>query len=98
MGLQPDVMSPILLPRAVIVWVLTRLVLAAVPLMAGQPFGLTPASRAGVVLLCGLLGLIDVRMRGESFLWANLGVRPAWLFTSYAALAIAAELVLWIVL
>ncbi len=65
---------------------------------AGQPFDLTLGSQVGVVLLCGLLGLIDVRMRGERFLWANLGVRPAWLFTTYAALAISAELALWVVL
>ena len=98
MRAEAAITTRVILPRAVIVWGLTRLVVAVVPLAAGLPFGSMPASPVGVVLLSGLLGLIDVRARGERILWANLGVQPTWLYATYAAAAIPAELALWIAL
>lgn len=47
-----------------------------------------------MVMLAGIVGLIDVRVRGERLLWANLAVRSSILFAIYAAVAIPAELVL----
>lgn len=55
-------------------------------------------SPAGVVLLAGALGLLDVRVRGEGILWANLGVKPQVVYALYAAAAIPAEALLALVL
>lgn len=85
---------PVILPRAVVVWGLTRLVFAALPMAIGLPFGSIPPSPIGVVLLSGVVGLIDVRVRGERILWANLGVTPIGLYAVYAAAAIPAECLL----
>lgn len=95
---EAGLVGRVILPRAIVVWMLMRLVVASVPLMAGLPFGSMPASPVGVVLMSGLLGPIDVRMRGERFLWANLGVQPALLCAVYAAIAVPAELALWVAL
>ena len=76
------------------VWGLTRLLFAALPLAIGEPFGSIPPSPIGVVFLAGFVGLIDVRVRGERILWANLGVRSTILYAIYAAAAIPAELLL----
>ena len=84
---------PVVAPRAVIVWALTRLVVAAVPLAVGADFGSVPPSPIGVVLLAGLVGLIDVHVRGERILWANLGVKPTLLYAIYAAAAIPGEII-----
>ena len=89
---------PVIIPRAVIVWGLTRLVFAVLPLVMGEPFGSMPPSPIAVVLLGGLIGLIDVRVRGERILWANLGVKIPGLYSAYAAAAIPAECVLAIAL
>lgn len=48
-------------------------------------------SPAAIVLLAGVVGLIDVQVRGEPILWANLGVARTGLYTLYAATAILAE-------
>ena len=49
-------------------------------------------------MLAGIVGLIDVSVRGERILWANLAVRPLLLFGIYSAAAIPAELLLRFVL
>ena len=56
------------------------------------------APPAGVVVLIGIVGLVDVRVRGERLLWANLGVTVAGLWAMYAVAAIPAELLLALVL
>jgi hypothetical protein len=89
---------PVVVPRALIVWALTRLVLAALPLAIGEPFGSMSPSPIPVVVLAGFIGLIDVHVRGERILWANLAVRPLVLYAIYAAAAIPAELLLAVAL
>lgn len=81
-----------------IVWGLTRLVFAALPLAIGEPFGSIPPSPVGVMVLAGFVGLVDVHVRGERVLWANLGMTPRILYAIYAAAAVPAELVLALVL
>ena len=85
---------PVVLPRGLVLWGLTRLIFAALPLAVGAAFGSMPPSPIGVVFLSGAVGLIDVHRRGERILWANLGVTPKGLYAIYAAAAIAAECLL----
>jgi len=89
---------PVILPRAVLVWATVRLCCAAAPIGAGAPFGSMSPSPIGIVLLSGVVGLIDVNIRGERFLWANLGVSAKGLYALYAAAAIPAEWLLALVL
>lgn len=84
---------PLLLPRAVAAWALTRLIVAAVPMSMGLDFGSMAASPIGVILLVGAVGLVDIRVRREELLWANLGVTSASLYGIYAAAAIVPELI-----
>lgn len=93
-----QVAIPVIFPRAVVVWGLVRLIVAALPLAAGGAFGSMTPHPAGVVVLAGIVGLVDVRVRGERLLWANLGVTVAGLWAMYAAAAIPAELLLSLVL
>jgi hypothetical protein len=92
------VATPIIVPRAILLWGLTRLLIAVLPLAIGLPFGSVPPPPAGVVLLAGFVGLADVRVRGERILWANLGASRLLLYALYAAAAIPAEVALAIVL
>lgn len=85
---------PVIAPRAVVVWGLTRLVFAALPMAIGEPFGSISPSPFAVVFFAGVVGLIDVHVRGERILWANLGVTSIVLYAVYAAAAIPAELLL----
>lgn len=82
---------PVIVPRALVLWGLTRLAIAVLSMPMGQPFGAIPTNSISVVLLSGVIGLIDVRVRGERILWANLGARPGGLCAIYAAAAILAE-------
>ena len=85
---------PILLPRALVLWTLVRLGVGLLPLAIGQPFGSAAPSPPAVILLCGVVGLIDIHVRGERMLWANLGVPSLWLYAISVAVAIPAELAL----
>lgn len=85
---------PVVVPRAAVLWALTRLLFAALPMAVGLPFGSISPSPIAVVPLCGIVGLIDVRVRGERVLWANLAVSDAVLFAIYAAAAVPAEVLL----
>lgn len=89
---------PVILPRAVMLWALVRLIVASLPLATSAPFGSMPPSPIGIVLLCGLVGLVDISVRGERILWANLGVQRRVLYALYAAAAIPAECLLALVL
>ena len=93
-----QIAARVILLRAIVVWGMTRLTGAALPVMVGQGFGSMPPSPFGLVLLCGIVGLIDVRLRGERMLWANLGVTPQTLYAIYAAAAVPGEFVLAIAL
>jgi hypothetical protein len=89
---------PVIFPRAVMLWALVRLIVASLPLATGAPFGSIPPSPIAIVLLCGVVGLVDVSVRGERILWANLGVHRRILYAAYAATAIPAECLLALVL
>jgi hypothetical protein len=93
-----QILLPVILPRAFVLWGLIRLVVAAVPMSGGETFGSIPTSPVGVILLCAVVGLIDVHVRGERILWANLGVAPGWLGVLYATAAIPAEILLAVIL
>lgn len=82
---------PIVVPRALALWALSRLLFATLPLAVGLPFGAVSPSPIAVVLFAGVVGLVDVRVRGERILWANLGVTSAVLAALYAMAAIPAE-------
>ena len=85
---------PVVLPRAVVVWGLTRALFAALPLAMGGDFGSIPAPPPAIILLSGIVGLIDVHIRGERILWANLGVTREAIYAVYAMAAIPAECLL----
>lgn len=85
---------PVLGPRSPLVWALVRSTFAVLPLAGGLPLGSMEPWPLGVVILTGLVGLIDVRVRGERILWANLGVTPVAIWAIYAAAAVPAEIIL----
>ena len=85
---------PVIVPRAVVVWGLARLLFAVLPMAIGEPFASISPSPIAVVFLAGFVGLVDVRVRGERILWANLAVTPLVLYAVYAAAAIPAECLL----
>lgn len=85
---------PVIVPRAVVLWGLIRLIFAALPLAIGLAFGSLSPHPIGIVFLSGIVGLIDVSRRGERILWANLGMPPKGLYALYAAAAIPAECLL----
>jgi hypothetical protein len=87
----------VIVPRALVVWGLSRLIFAAVQLSAGMSPAAYPPPPVAVALVAGLLGLLDVRVRGESVLWANLGVGSGLLFLLYVATAIPGEVLLALV-
>ncbi|MGH7639131.1 MAG: hypothetical protein ACREOK_15880 [Gemmatimonadaceae bacterium] len=93
-----QIVIPVIGPRSVVVWGLTRLVFAVLPMAIGEPFGSISPSPIAVVPFAGVVGLIDVYVRGERTLWANLGVTSIVLYVVYAAAAIPAELLLALVL
>ena len=85
---------PVVALRAVIVWALSRAILTAIVLAGGMsPVELSPPPFV-VALFAGALGLLDVHMRGERILWANLGVGRGMLYSIYVAAAIPGEIVL----
>jgi hypothetical protein len=85
---------PIVVPRALLLWLLTRLAIAVLPLSIGGSFGSLQPHPFALVLLCGVVGLIDIRRRHEWILWANLGISPLGLAAIYATAAVPAEWVL----
>lgn len=87
----------LVLVRAIVLWTLLRLVFAALPLAAGGAPGSMPVPPLGIILLAGALGVLDVRVRRERVLWANLGVMPAAVGLVYAGAAVPAELLLSLV-
>jgi hypothetical protein len=87
-----------LLPRALILWGLIRLVFAALPLASGVIGASISPSPPGVVGLTGLVGLIDIRVRSETILRANLGVSRWTTCALYAAAAVLGECVLAVIL
>jgi len=92
-----DAAMDALLRRAFVLWIFVRLVFGALS-VAAQALGTAVSPNvAGLVLACGLIGMIDIRRRGERAFWANLGVSPQTLFAVYSAAAVPGEIVLKLV-
>ena len=83
-----------IVPRAIVLWGIARLLIAVLPLSVGAGFGSMWPPPPAIVLLAGILGLADVHVRGERILWGNLGVRHWVLVALYAAAAVPGELLL----
>lgn len=70
----------ILVLRALVGYPLVRMMLLVIVALVREGAGRGVAdgleSPVGVVLLAMVLGAVDVRRRGESILWANLGYSP----------------------
>ncbi len=75
--------------RGAALWGSIHLLFLLVQLIAGGP--VTRAPTVAVVLLTGALGLLDMQVRRERLLWANLGVSAAFLFATYVGIAVVAE-------
>ena len=90
-----------LLLRAGVLWVLLRMLLVAASLLAAltrdDPVEVAKSALGNpvqVVVLCTVVGLIDVRRRKEIALWNNLGLSSTQLTLLFALVATVAELLL----
>ena len=92
----PQCVAPLrpLALRAAILYVLLRLLLAAVSAIGAGSDAPSFDSPFGIVLLVTALGAIDIRRRGESMLWANLGYPTFVLWGIFGAVALVGELLL----
>jgi hypothetical protein len=91
----------ILVLRALVGYALLRALLVVVAAIldafAGRGAGAGLESPVGVVLLAMLLGAADIRRRGESLFWANLGYPPVIAPCLIGGVALSGELILaWI--
>ena len=92
-----------ILVRALFLWGLLRalvtLVYSLMPSYASDGMPLPPPrpSPIAVVVLCTLLGIIDLRRRKEALLWANLGLSTTQLALLFAAAAVTGELMIAVV-
>src|SRR6185436_15903264 len=87
-----------LLSRAFVLWALVRVGFVMIALAGRALTGIGPSQGPiGIILLCGLVGLIDVQRRGERALWANLGTPSHVLFLIGCAAAVPGEIVLFLV-
>lgn len=82
--------------RALILYVLLRLLLGGISAASTSLGVVSPDSPAGIVLLVAVLGAIDLRRRGESVLWANLGYSLMATWGVFGAVAVSGELLLFI--
>ena len=81
--------------RGATLWLLTRVLISfvfAVPRIAGADAA--HPNPGAVVAICVLVGLVDLRRRGEEMLWSNLGVSRTQLVALFAATAAIGEIVL----
>jgi hypothetical protein len=96
--LSPLFPLKILAVRALVGYVLLRLLLVVVAALMAEFAGRGPAdslqSPTGVVLIAAGVGYIDVRRRGESMLWANLGFAGWTAPALFATAAVVGELAL----
>jgi hypothetical protein len=86
-----------LLLRATLLWALVSMLLYVVSRLAspdGEPAGSNPI---GTLLLCLILGAVDLRRRHEGILWANLGFPASVTVGVYGAAAGAGEILLSVV-
>lgn len=85
------------LRRAVVLALLVRALWFAVGLLAGAVTGVPyrfTAHPLGAALLTAALAYVDLRRRGETMLWADLGLPLAILLAPYAVVAALGETVL----
>ena len=85
--------------RGATLWVLIRMLIGVVFLLLRT--GGAEAPRPNPVLIiaiCAIVGLIDLRRRGEEMLWSNLGVSRTQLVLLFVATAIIGEIMLGLVL
>jgi hypothetical protein len=83
--------------RGVILWALLRVLVTAAMLFAatGSPSPMSSSPNpVAVIVLCTLLGSVDIRRRREGVLWANLGVSSAQLALLFTLVAAAGETLL----
>ena len=82
-----------LLVRAFVLWALLRMMAGIAAAFAGRPGETPPNSPIGIVLLCVVVALIDVRRRQERALWANLGISLPVVAALFGAIAVTGEIV-----
>lgn len=81
--------------RGVLLWIVTRVAITSVLLLAGvDAIKLSTAAIVEVVLLIVVLGWIETLRHRERALLGNLGVSPVLLSTFFGAPALLGELVL----
>jgi hypothetical protein len=85
--------------RAATLWVLVRMLIGVVFLLARTGGGAAPRPNPVLVIaICTIVGIVDLRRRGEETLWSNLGVSRTQLVLVFVATAIVGEIVLALVL
>ncbi len=79
-----------LLLRATVLWALLRMLVAAAARIAETSF----SDPVGLIVLCSVVGIVDIRRRRELVLWGNLGLSVTQLATIFALVAGSGELLL----
>jgi len=85
------------LRRALVLALLVRALWFAVSVLAGAVSGVPyqfTAHPVGAALLTAALAYVDLRRRGETMLWADLGLPLAIILAPYAVVAALGEMVL----
>jgi hypothetical protein len=87
------------------IWVGARLVVSAMMLLGGGPeavvrstLGAPGGTAPLTIVIAMLLGVLDVRIKGERALFGNLGISSPVLAALFAVSAVAGELTLSLVL
>ncbi len=86
-----------LLLRAVVLWILVRLLVGSVGALTGDD-GPSLNSPLGIIMISCALGLVDIRRRHERVLWANLGISLVAAGTVFASIATIGETALFFAL
>lgn len=94
--LSPMPLAPLFLVRALRIWVLARLLVMMLALLAGASadggaLRLAPGAALALVGFSAALGLVDVARRGERALLGNFGVSRLLLLTWLVAPAAVGE-------
>lgn len=83
-----------LILRAFVLWALLRVMVGVAAAFAAEAGEIPPNAPIGIVLLCVVVALIDVRRRQERALWANLGISLPIVAGIFGAVAVTGEVVL----
>jgi hypothetical protein len=79
-----------LLLRAIVLWILVRLLVGVAAAIVAED-GQSLNSPLGIIMICGAIGLVDIRRRHERALWANLGISLVAIGIVFASIATIAE-------